>query len=207
MTGAPVTSGSTVRSSPHELLGALALPDVHVRVDLEEEAPVLADELAAELGGDVLDRDRARVQVALEAVELRHEVPVELAPAGSSARARPSRGRSVLQPLRSERPSARGWLASSAGSLLPASAATTSNRRLMSAQRLAEPLEVHRARAADPDRGHQGGEGLDDGDLLRLVIGDHAQHRVDLGDRRQAARRRACLSPQLVERAGARRGR
>jgi hypothetical protein len=62
----------------HELLGALALPDVHVRVDLEEEAPVLPHELSAEVGRDVLDRDRAWVQVALQAVELRHEIPVEL---------------------------------------------------------------------------------------------------------------------------------
>src|SRR5262249_8734313 len=62
----------------HELLRARALPDVDLGLDLEEEAPVLAHELPPEVGGNVLDGDRPRVQVPLQAVELRHEVPIEL---------------------------------------------------------------------------------------------------------------------------------
>ena len=67
-------------------------------------------------------------------------------------------------------------------------------------ERLLEPVEVHRARAADPDRGHQRGEALDDRDLLGLVVGDDPEDRVDVGDRRQLLEGGLLLA-QLLERA------
>ena len=53
MTGAPVTSGSTGAQLRHELPRALALPDVDLGVDLHEEVAARADELPAEVLGDV----------------------------------------------------------------------------------------------------------------------------------------------------------
>ena len=63
---------------PHELLRALALPDVDAGMDLEQEPAARADELAPQLLGHVGEPDGARVEVPLEPVELADEVAVEL---------------------------------------------------------------------------------------------------------------------------------
>ena len=66
-------------------------------------------------------------------------------------------------------------------------------------ERGGELRRVHRRRASDPDRGDQRGEILDDLELLRLILGDEEQHRVDLRDARERAERLVLLA-ELVER-------
>jgi hypothetical protein len=62
----------------HERLSADAVPDVHPRMDLHEEAPVLADELVAQFVRDILELHPSRPEVALQGVEAPHEVTMEL---------------------------------------------------------------------------------------------------------------------------------
>src|SRR4029453_19477990 len=65
-------------ASPAQLRGARRFPDVPLRMYLDQELPVLADELPAQLVRHVLDGDRARAEVPLQPVELVDEVAVEL---------------------------------------------------------------------------------------------------------------------------------
>src|SRR5207245_6389148 len=61
----------------------LAVPDIHGGMDVEQEAPPVADELAAELGRDVLEPDRPGRQVGLQPLEVLDEVVVDLGLEGS----------------------------------------------------------------------------------------------------------------------------
>src|SRR5207245_9299891 len=70
-------------------------------------------------------------------------------------------------------------------------------------ERGGELRRVHRRRASDPDRGDQRGEILDDLELLRLILGDEEQNRVDLRDARERAERLVLLAePVDVARSG-----
>src|SRR2546423_807680 len=78
--GTPLTvrRGNHGPELAHEGAGALALPDVHLGMDLQQKVSALAHELPPELLGHVPKLDRARVQVALEVEELADEISIEL---------------------------------------------------------------------------------------------------------------------------------
>ena len=164
------------------MLRALALPDVHFGWIWRRKRPP-PDELAAEVRGNVLDRDRARVQVALEAVELRHEIPVEL---GLEVAQR-GLGRLAIDGLSRwvSRPSACGWSRARRGAPCRRLAATTSNRRWMSARAWRSRSTSTGLERPIADRGHQGREVLMMAIFSAWPSGITRSDRVDLGDRRQ----------------------
>ena len=90
MTGAPVTSGSTVRRSRTNCGRARLLPDVHLGMDLDEEAAALADELAPELVRHVLDGHGAWGSGCAAGCRTCSRSPGRAGPAGSSARPPPT---------------------------------------------------------------------------------------------------------------------
>jgi hypothetical protein len=148
-------------------------------MDLQQEVPAGADELAAKLVGDVRQRDGLRLEVPLERVELVHEVPVEL---------RLQVGEGRLGHLAVDLLQARDEGAAHVPELPDLGrqlGAALRRRHVEAALEVAhhpgEVLEVHRARASDLDRRHQRREAPDDGHLLRLLLGDQPQHRIHLG--------------------------
>ena len=170
-------------------------------MDLQEEVPIAAHELASELLRHILDGHHPGIQVALHAVELGHEVPVELGLEIGERRLRrlPVGGGELTE-------HGRGLLAEGhevLGQLVARLGRHHVEPPLDVGERLTEAVEVHRARAADPDRRQQRREALHDGDLLRLIVRDDVQDRVHPGDRGQALEG-LLLLPELVE--GGRRG-
>src|SRR5262245_50028107 len=148
-------------------------------MDLEQEAAGGPHELAPKLGGDVLDGHGARVEVPLEAVELRDEVPIELRlQIGEGG----LRGLAIhgLEPLQERRRllpnrlDLRRHLALRLGHY-------DVEAPLDVRERLAQPLQIDRTRPPDTDRRDQWREALDDANLLGLLVGDNPDDRVDLG--------------------------
>src|SRR6185295_7425926 len=62
----------------HEPFGAITVPDVDGGMDLQQELSAIADELALDLRRYVGEADRARREIALQALERRHEIAIDL---------------------------------------------------------------------------------------------------------------------------------
>ena len=166
-----------------------------LRMDLQEEAPAGADELRAKLGGTSAIVIGRGCQVALQAVELRHEVAVELGLQVGQRGLGGLRG-SALASCRITAAVVSAAACEVLGrACSPASAATMSSRRLSVGERCRETIEVDRARAADPDRRDQRREALhDDRDLLGAGPSGMTRSTESTSEtRRQGARTPCCF--------------
>ncbi len=184
---------------------AVAVPDVDRRVDLEEKAPAIADELGSEILRDVGETDRPGHEVPLEPLEAPDEVAVDL----------------ILQ-MRQRRLAHLGiQLADSENQPSDVLDDECELRLGLALRRLVrrdaeaalerfeggdEPAEVHGCRPAHPDGRDQRGEVPDDLELRGLVLGNEQQHRVHFRDAPERPEGRV-LAPKLVERVRAREGR
>ncbi len=174
-------------------------------MDLQEKAPAVADELRAQLRRHIGEPDRLGRQVVLQALEAPDEVAIDLVLQVRQGR-RAHLGVALADLHHQPSDVLRDELELHPDVALRGLVARDVEAALEGLERIGELGRVHRRRASDPDGGDQRGEVFDDLELLRLILGDEEQHRVDLGDARERAECLVLLA-KLLEgvRAGERR--
>ena len=186
----------------HEPRRARAFPDVQPGVDLEEQAPVLADELPPQLVRQIAERDRRRPDGELEPSPLLGEVVrdarLELGERGldSAPVARPEPRKKGGRRSRHDEDLLRE-------AVPPAPRAREIQPALQGVECRDEPIQIERAWRTHADAVRHGSQALEQRQLLGLAIRHHREHALDVRDGGQALER-PLLRLELRDRPGRR---
>src|SRR5882724_9837490 len=157
---------------------AFTVPHVDFGMDLEQEPTALADELAPQLGRDIVERDEPGLHVPLEKAQLLAEIPHEVGLVEREPRLSPDR---ICRAQRLEdlcesavdRPQLR------AGPVRTRFTDGEADTTLERFELLREAREIEPRRRADPQRCDERSNVADDLRLRGLVLGNEQQCAVD----------------------------